>query len=583
MKAEAMASSRCGPLGACVLLICAVATAVYTAFPVSVNPCTYSLPRELLAVSGLDPYIVSCAADEDAFTAPLSNGGNDDKNIGGPIVTNLLTCGKPKLPPHALPPFYCCPPMSASEPIDFTFPDPSEPLRVRRPAHAVGAEYMAKYERAIALMKALPDSDPRSFYQMANIHCAYCTGSYRQTAHRELNVQIHFSWFFFAFHRAYLYFFERIAAKLLGEPGFAVPFWSWDVPEGMRMPVEFANASSPLYDPVRNPRHAPPKVVDLEFVRSSVDDKFTDEQQIQQNLRVMYKQMISNAALPSLFHGQPYRAGESDRPGAGTVELFPHNTMHTWTGDLARPSVENMGVYYSAGRDPIFYPHHNNIDRLWEVWRDVGAARGYRGHVDFTDPDWLDSSFLFYDEEARLVRITVRDVLDIDKLRYAYDGVGTPWLDAKPPATPNVNTKKGLLKSVRFPVSLDDVAVTAEVRRPRVLRSRREKEVQEEVLVIDGIETDGADMVKFDVYVNAVEYEKVEPGGREMAGSFVCLMHPSMDGTGKGMGIQTSMRVALNELLEDLGADGDDSVTVTLVPRNGKVSIGGLRIVYMME
>ncbi|PNT73025.1 hypothetical protein BRADI_2g52260v3 [Brachypodium distachyon] len=475
MKAEAMASSRCGPLGACVLLICAVATAVYTAFPVSVNPCTYSLPRALLAVSGLDPYIVSCAADEDAFTAPLSNGGNDDKNIGGPIVTNLLTCGKPKLPPHALPPFYCCPPMSASEPIDFTFPDPSEPLRVRRPAHAVGAEYMAKYERAIALMKALPDSDPRSFYQMANIHCAYCTGSYRQTAHRELNVQIHFSWFFFAFHRAYLYFFERIAAKLLGEPGFAVPFWSWDVPEGMRMPVEFANASSPLYDPVRNPRHAPPKVVDLEFVRSSVDDKFTDEQQIQQNLRVMYKQMISNAALPSLFHGQPYRAGESDRPGAGTVELFPHNTMHTWTGDLARPSVENMGVYYSAGRDPIFYPHHNNIDRLWE------------------------------------------------------------------------------------------------------------KEVQEEVLVIDGIETDGADMVKFDVYVNAVEYEKVEPGGREMAGSFVCLMHPSMDGTGKGMGIQTSMRVALNELLEDLGADGDDSVTVTLVPRNGKVSIGGLRIVYMME
>ena len=47
--------------------------------------------------------------------------------------------------------------------------------------------------------------------------------------------------------------------------------------------------------------------------------------------------------------------------------------------------------------------------------------------------------------------------------------------------------------------------------------------------------------------------------------------------------IETSMRVALNELLEDLGADGDKSVTVTLVPRRGKAKVGSLRIVYMEE
>ena len=79
------------------------------------------------------------------------------------------------------------------------------------------------------------------------------------------------------------------------------------------------------------------------------------------------------------------------------------------------------------------------------------------------------------------------------------------------------------------------------------------------------------------MYVNAVEYEKVGPGGREMAGSFVSLKHP-----GKVV-VQTSMRVALNELLQDLGAEGDDSVTVTLVPVEGRVRIGGLRIVYMAE
>ncbi|CAM0902607.1 unnamed protein product [Alopecurus aequalis] len=547
---------------------------VYTAFPVSLNPCTYSLPRELLTFTGLDPYMVSCLGD--ALTAPLPDG----KNIGGPIVTDIRTCSKPKLPLHPLPPFYCCPPKPASEPINFTLPDPSEPLRVRRPAHALGTEYMAKYERAIALMKALPHTDQRSFYQMANIHCAYCTSSYHQTGNPELAVQIHFSWFFFPFHRAWLYFIERTAAKLLGDPGFALPFWSWDVPEGMQLPPQFANPLSPLYDPIRNPRHVPPMVADLQFIRRKGENNFTDEQQIQQNLRVMYKAMIANAPLPSLFHGQPFRAGQADRPGAGTVELSPHNAMHTWTGDLAQPNVENMGVYYSAGRDPLFYPHHNNVDRLWDAWRNIGTARS---HVDLTDPDWLDSSFLFYDEESRLVRITVRDVLDIEKLRYKFDGVGMPWVNARPPTTPNVNSKKGLLKSVRFPVSLDDVAVTADVRRPRVLRSRQEKDVQKEVLVVEGIESDGTDMVKFDVYVNAMEYEKVEPGGREMAESFMCLSHPSMDGMGKGMVIKTSMRVALNDLLEDLGADGYESVTVTLVPRHGKVKIQGLRIVYMVE
>ncbi|CAO2182755.1 unnamed protein product [Urochloa humidicola] len=73
--------------------------------------------------------------------------------------------------------------------------------------------------------------------------------------------------------------------------------------------------------------------------------------------------------------------------------------------------------------------------------------------------------------------------------------------------------------------------------------------------------SDAWDFVRFDVYVNAREYRKVPLCGREMAGTFAALRHPG----GKGMVVRTSMRVALNlnELLEDLGAEGDDNVTVT--------------------
>ncbi|KAG8078185.1 hypothetical protein GUJ93_ZPchr0007g3114 [Zizania palustris] len=566
----------------CVLLVCALAcTAVvyYTDFPVSVSPCTYYLSRTLLAVTGLDTYIVSCDDEASAGKLRSSDGGGRAKTAGGrPIVTDILHCRKPALPPDVLPPYNCCPPMPASEPIDFRLPDPSEPLRTRRPAHVAGADYMAKYERAIALMKALPRSDPRSFYQQAKIHCAYCTGAYRQVGHPELPVQIHFSWFFFPLHRAYIYFFERIAGKLLGDPEFGVPFWSWDVPEGMRFPVAFANASSPLYDPLRNPRHAPPKLVDLDFCWGR-EKNYTDEQQIQYNLRIMYNQMITNSPSASLFYGQPFRAGEDDKPGPGPVELYLHNTMHVWTGDTSLPNTEDMGGYYSAGRDPVFYSYHANIDRLWETWRNITS--GDQRNLIITDPDWLESSFLFYDEEARLVRITVRDVLNIDKLRYAYDGVDIPWLNARPPQTVGVNNKRRgeLLESIKFPLSLD-TAVTVEVRRPPMLWRRSEKAMGDEVLVIEGIKTDGTSIVKFDVFINAREYEKVEPSGREMAGSFVCLKHQSVDGNARGMGVKTTMRLALNEILEDLGAKGDDSVSVTLVPRHGNVWIGGLRIDY---
>lgn len=296
-------------------------------------------------------------------------------------------------------------------------------------------------------------------------------------------------------------------------------------------------------------------------------------------------QIVSSAPLPSLFHGQPYRAGDTQKPGAGTAELAPHNTMHTWIGDGWHPNGEDMGAYYAAGRDPIFYPFHANVDRIWEAWRGIRlAAKGKSRHkTGFNDLTWLDSSFLFYDEEARLVRVTVRDMLDTEKLRYRFSEVPVPWATARPPRTPGVNGKRGALKAVRFPVSLES-AVSVEVMRPdKALRRSRldqDEDAPEEVLVVEDIEVQDADFVKFDVYVNAVEYHKVLPGGREMAGSFVSLRHPVTNG---GDRLKTTMRVALNELLEDLGVKEDKSVTVTMVPVKGKVKIGGVKIVYMYE
>jgi len=104
-----------------------------------------------------------------------------------------------------------------------------------------------------------------------------------------VELQVHNSWLFFPFHRCYLYFFERILGSLIGDPSFAVPFWNWDAPDGMRMPAMYADPSSQLFDPRRDGRHAPPRLINLDY--NGREPRFTDKQQVDHNLRVMYRQV----------------------------------------------------------------------------------------------------------------------------------------------------------------------------------------------------------------------------------------------------------------------------------------------------
>ncbi|PQQ07196.1 polyphenol oxidase chloroplastic-like [Prunus yedoensis var. nudiflora] len=230
---------------------------------------------------------VSLPADPFALANPIS-------------PPDLTQCGPADLPTGALP-TNCCPP-SSPKIIDFKLPSPSS-LRVRPAAQTVDQAYIEKYSKAIALMKALPDDDPRNFTQQANVHCAYCDGAYDQVGFPDLELQIHNCWLFFPFHRYYLYFYERILAKLINDPTFTLPFWNWDAPAGMQLPALYANPDSPLYDELRAATHQPPALLDLEF--NGTDEKVNREAQVNSNLKIMYRQMVSNAKKPLLFFGWP--------------------------------------------------------------------------------------------------------------------------------------------------------------------------------------------------------------------------------------------------------------------------------------
>ena len=210
-----------------------------------------------------------------------------------------------------------------------------------------------------------------------------------------------------------IYFHERILGSLIGDDNFALLFWNWDNPAGMMIPEMFMNG--PLVDGDREISHFPPKFVDLNY-DLLVEGRGNDEQ-LKMNMATMYTQLVSGAKTTELFMGCSYKAGEGGGcDGPGTVENAPHNTIHDWVGSGLNPGRENMGSFYSAARDPIFYAHHGNLDRMWEVWRRIHGDRPYNS--DIIDSDWLDSYFFFHDEKRQLVRIRIRDVLNITNLRY---------------------------------------------------------------------------------------------------------------------------------------------------------------------
>eukprot|EP01018_Ginkgo_biloba_P007268 Gb_17579 [translate_table: standard] len=498
----------------------------------------------------------------------------------------LGLCHNPTgLPPGVDPSLNCCPPYEGTA-IDFQFPK-HLPMRTRRAAHMVDKEYIEKYNRAVQLMKELPPDDPRNFTQQANVHCAYCDGAY-YTGSLPLQLQVHKSWFFLPWHRWYLYFHERILAKLIGDDKFALPFWNWDAPEGMSIPQMYVNCEA-LHDDLRDSAHQPPTLIDLSLSANPM----TDPEVIASNKNIMYRQIVSSAKSTKSFHGYPYRYGDGPDPGQGTLESSPHGPVHRWTGSSTQPNRENMGNFYSAGRDPIFYAHHSNCDRMWTIWKTL------EGRKDYKESDYLNSTFLFYNEDAQPVHVKVRDAMDPHKLRYTYQRVPIPWLNARP--VPLKKRLHSVVGGVPAPAVAADIGEFGSEPKPlvgplkvRVKRPIEKRNDLEEVLVIEGIEVKRSQASNFDVFINLPEADlNTTLACAEYAGTFVNVPHHHQghdddnqmlrkDGV-QGAYTKSSFTVGITEILEDLSATDDESIVVILVPKGDMedpIKISNIKIEY---
>lgn len=326
-----------------------------------------------------------------------------------------------------------------------------QPFRRYNVSGKHGARMLKSYARAVRAMLALPPEDPRNWYRQAIIHTLDCP---------------HGNWWFLPWHRGYLGWFEQVCRELSGDPQFALPYWDWTaeqkVPDGM-------------FDDVLDPNHPAYTATAQDFERrlagvvagagywNMAGGAFEARSQLAQLLarRIRFEQDLmfdiagdpsgrmffdqpgargirreqpgfslatADAVAPATIQaalaapdfatfGSPRSANHSTMAGYGILEARPHNSIHRCVGSRDCNFVETRGFMADmlSPVDPIFFLHHANIDRLWDVWTrkqiQLGLPylpNGYDLRTDLPDDEksaqerntdyyrWARQPFLFF-------------------------------------------------------------------------------------------------------------------------------------------------------------------------------------------
>lgn len=133
-------------------------------------------------------------------------------------------------------------------PANLPIVDRPSVIELAQPARA---QELARLRQAVKAMQNIaPVTNPLRFANQVNLHCNHCGVP---------SGEIHYNWQFLPWHRAMLFFHERILNKLVpvqpGQPPIRIPYWPWDTWNDVanrNVPVIYADPSQSLSH-VRNP------------------------------------------------------------------------------------------------------------------------------------------------------------------------------------------------------------------------------------------------------------------------------------------------------------------------------------------
>lgn len=228
----------------------------------------------------------------------------------------------------------------------------------------------------ICAIRNLPPNDVLSWTKFVAQHCINCASSNSNN--------IHYNWQFLPWHRALLYLVEKTARKLTGQDDLRLCYWDWENAASRVIPSIYTPANQPLYWANRGPASRWPINASLVNVQGLL-------------------------ATPTFV-----KFGGTATIGNPTPASYvgPHANVHN---NFSPGDMSNL--QYSP-RDPVFYAHHGNIDRLWSSW--IAASTSH------TNPEFGTAKVYFYDETRTWRYILMNDLKDTKKLGYLYSSLMKP-------------------------------------------------------------------------------------------------------------------------------------------------------------
>jgi hypothetical protein len=256
---------------------------------------------------------------------------------------------------------------------------PNEPRVLTRysAAEMATSGALAKFREGFQRIRELSKTNPNDLIgwtkQLAQ-HCMHCNGG------RLGPKQVHYSNKFLPWHRAYLYMVERVLRRLSQDDNLRLVYWNWESPGSRVVPSIYVPSGQSLYWPTRG------------TFPSSIWPLRDDQVNVKPDL-----------LIPDFL---TFGGGGPGQTGAA------YSTAHANVHNAFAPNGDMRNLLFSP-RDPVFYAHHSNIDRLWSSWSRLHPAEHSRTNFG-------DDRAYFYDEDRKLRFIKFNNVKDESKLGYKY-------------------------------------------------------------------------------------------------------------------------------------------------------------------
>jgi N-acetylneuraminic acid mutarotase len=282
-----------------------------------------------------------------------------------------------------------------------------------------GRKMLAKYARAIELMRELTEYDPHSWTWWWNTHWIKGPPAFLWDYSRKKKTEVIASlppdsqafaeavwdgcqahpynpsdpeqyqqWYFLPWHRLMLYQFEGVIREVLHDEDFSLPYWNpvTGNPDDLSLPAVFRDPGSPLYNGTRWP-----------WVNGG------------ERIDMLYKDWLTLDALNEKLYIDSPTGSLGFNP---RLDINPHFLTHLALGG-------DMTDFATVGGDPLFYLHHANLDRIWESWNRLGNSNP-------ADPQYLNRTFAFADRSGKRVDPPVSAADRTAQLGYEYDSYATP-------------------------------------------------------------------------------------------------------------------------------------------------------------